>query len=234
MAKQNRSQPTRRFVVNPTNTQPTSLNSKIQEMLAGMQMPEEVRTILRQGVEKLRAAGVGQGLAVGAKAPDFLLPNQAGQAISLSQELGKGPVVLKFIRGEWCPICNTDVLALKRIVPQLRELGATLLVINPQRPDKGLALQDKHGLGFDVLSDETQGVIRAFNLQFTVPAAVQHVYKTLGLNLPQHTADGSWDLPVPATFVLDISGVIRARHVDVDYMRRMEPVDILAAVRSLR
>ncbi len=210
-----------------------SLNDEIQELLAGMNMPEEVRAVLHQGVERLRADGVGQGLVVGEKAPDFQLPNQENRKVSLTEELGRGPVVLKFIRGEWCPICDLDVAALQRVQPQLKELGATLLVINPQKPDKGVALENKHKLGFDVLSDERQEVIRGFNLQFAVPMPVQQVYETIGLNLPEHTADGSWNLPVPATFVLDRKGVIRARHVDVNYAQRMEPANILEAIRSL-
>lgn len=215
--------------------QSISLNEEIQQMLAAMNFPEEVRSVLQQGVAKLQADGVGQGLPVGEKAPDFQLANQENQQVKLSEVLAKGPVVLKFIRGEWCPICNLEVAALKRILPQLKGLGATLLVINPQKPDKSVAQQNKHALGFDILSDEKQELIRKFNLQFTVPVPVQQVYKTIGLNLPEHTADGSWNLPVPATFVLDTKGVIRARHVDVNYMRRMEPAEILEAVlRSLR
>ena len=210
-----------------------SLNDEIQQLLAGMNMPEEVRTVLRQGVERLKADGVGQGLAVGEKAPDFRLPNQENRKVSLTEELERGPVVLKFIRGEWCPICNLDVAALQRVHPQLKELGATLLVINPQKPDKGVALENRHNLGFDILSDEKQEVIRKFNLKFAVPMPVQGVYKTIGLNLPEHTANGSWNLPVPATFVLDRKGVIRARHVDVNYAQRMDPADILEAIRSL-
>jgi peroxiredoxin len=99
---------------------------------------------------------------------------------------------------------------------------------------EALALGGKHALGFDILSDEKQEVIRKFNLQFTVPLPVQEVYKAIGLNLPKHTADGSWNLPVPATFVLDPKGIIRARHVDVNYMQRMEPEEILKALRTLR
>jgi peroxiredoxin len=217
-----------------SQTQLNSLNEEIQQMLAGLNMPAGVRAVLVQGIEKLRAEGVGQGLAVGQRAPDFQLANQAKREVKLAEVLARGPVVLKFIRGEWCPICNTEVAALKRIAPQLRELGTTLLIINPQKPDKSLALDGKHALGLDILSDEKQEVIRRFNLQFTVPLPVQEVYKTIGLNLPEHTADGSWNLPVPATFVLDKKGVIRARHVDVNYMRRMEPADILEAVRLQR
>jgi peroxiredoxin len=217
--------------MNPVKT--SSLNGEIQQMLAGLNMPHEIRAILQQGVEKLHEQGVGQGLPVGANAPDFQLANQANRQVKLSEALARGPVVLKFIRGEWCPICNTEVAALKRIAPQLKELGATLLIINPQKPDKSVALQDKHALGFDILSDEKQEIIRKYNLQFTVPLPVQEVYKTIGLNLPEHTADGSWNLPVPATFVLDAKGVIRARYVDVNYMQRMEPADILEALRLM-
>lgn len=212
----------------------TSLNEEIQQMLASLNLPREVRAALVQGVEKLRTDGVGQGLIVGQKAPDFQLANQDNRQVKLSEVSAKGPVVLKFIRGEWCAICNTEVAALKRIAPQLKELNATLLVINPQKPDKNVALQDKLALAFDILSDDKQEIIRKYNLQFTVPLAVQEVYKTIGLNLPEHTADGSWNLPVPATFVLDARGVIRARHADVNYMRRMEPADILEALRSMR
>jgi peroxiredoxin len=215
-------------------TQLSSLNEEIQQMLAGLNMPREVRSVLVQGIEKLRAEGVGQGLPVGQKAPDFRLTNQENREVQLSEVLNEGPVVLKFIRGEWCPICNTEVAALKRIAPQLKELNATLLIVNPQKLDKSLALDGKHALGFDILSDEKQEIIRKFNLQFTVPAPVQEVYKTIGLNLPEHTADGSWNLPVPATFVLDKKGVICARHVDVNYMQRMEPADILEVVRATR
>jgi peroxiredoxin len=203
-------------------------------MVARMNMPPEVRAILQEGIKKLHEQGVGRGLLVGEKAPDFQLADQSNREIRLAEMLAKGPAVLKFIRGEWCPICNTEVAGLKRIAPQLREFDATLVVINPQKRDKSLALQEKHALGFDILSDEKQEVIRKYNLQFTVPLPVQQVYRTIGLNLPEHTADGSWNLPVPATFVLDAKGVIRARHVDVNYMRRMEPADILEALRSIR
>lgn len=210
------------------------LNEEIQQLLAGLNLPQEIRAIFQQAIEKLHEQGVGRGLPVGEKAPDFQLTNQKNREVKLAEALAKGPVVLKFIRGEWCPICNTEVAALKRIAPQLKELNATLLVINPQKPDKNVALQGKHALDFDILSDERQEIVRKYNLQFTVPLAVQEVYKTIGLNLPEHTADGSWNLPVPATFVLDAKGVIRARHVDINYMRRMEPADILEALRSMR
>ena len=211
----------------------TSLNEQIQEMVKGMNLPEDAARTIMEGLAQVKSEAPCQGLPIGQKAPDFRLKNQHNDEVSLTETLAAGPVVLKFIRGAWCPFCNLDVAALQRVLPQLEELSASLLVINPQKPDKSQVLQSSHSLGFDILSDENQQVIQAYHLQFTVPSQVQEVYKQFGFNLPELTADGSWNLPVPATFVLDRNGVIRARHVDLDYLHRMEPADIVDAVRYL-
>jgi peroxiredoxin len=94
---------------------------------------------------------------------------------------------------------------------------------------------EKNALAFDVLSDVDQSVIRAYRLQFTVPADMKDLYlNTFHNDLSSHTADGSWRLPIPATFVLDRTGIIRARHVSVDYRTRMDPDDIAAALSALK
>lgn len=211
----------------------TSLNDQIQKMVREMNLPDDAARIIMEGIAQVKREAPCEGLPIGQKAPDFRLKNQHNDVVSLSETLAAGPVVLKFIRGAWCPFCNLDVAALQGILPQLEELNATVLVINPQKSGKSQQLQSNHSLGFDILSDEDQQVIRAYQLQFTVPPQVQKVYKQFGFNLPELTANGSWNLPVPATFVLDRTGVIRARHVDLDYLHRMEPADIVEAVRYL-
>lgn len=90
------------------------------------------------------------------------------------------------------------------------------------------------GLTFDVLSDPDQSTIRAYRLQFTLDDSLRRIYREIGMALDQHNADGSWNLPVPATFVLDRSGVVRARHVDPNYRERMPVEDILDALGALR
>ncbi len=136
--------------------------------------------------------------------------------------------------GEWCPYCNLELRALQAHLGRITELGASLLAISPQAPTDALSLVEKHQLGFEVLSDVDQAVIRAYRLQYTIPKESQEVYRTIfGNDLSTKTADGSWSLPIPATFVLDGRGVVRARHVDPDYRVRMEPDDIVSALRAL-
>ena len=88
-------------------------------------------------------------------------------------------------------------------------------------------------MGFDVLSDLDQTVIKAWGLQFELPEALRDVYRAMQMDLEVHNADGSWHLPVPATFVLDRSGVVRARHVDPNYRERMALDDVLTALDAL-
>lgn len=143
-------------------------------------------------------------------------------------------MVLSFCRGEWCPFCNLELKALQEILPEIQAAGASLVAISPQVPDNALSLTEKHGLKFEVLSDSTQKAIREYKLKFTVPQEVQEVYEgVFDLDVARQNADGSWDLPIPATFVLDRAWIVRARHVSMNYMTRMEPEEIVKALRSL-
>ena len=142
--------------------------------------------------------------------------------------------MLVFYRGEWCPYCNTYLRALQAALPEITARGATLLAVSPQSPDHSLSITEKAQLGFDVLSDVDQAVIRAYKVQFTAPADLQDVHTNVfQLDLRDHTANRSWQLPIPATFVIDRAGVVRAAHVSADYRTRMEPADIIAALDDL-
>jgi peroxiredoxin len=143
-------------------------------------------------------------------------------------------VVLVFYRGDWCPFCNLTLRALQNELDELHALGARLLAVSPQSPDHALSLTEKHELGFPVLSDRDQSTIAAYRLQYLVPPDLQVLYaEKFGNDLREQNADGTWRLPVPATFVIDRDGVIRARFVDPDHTKRMEPADVLAAVAQL-
>ena len=143
-------------------------------------------------------------------------------------------MVLSFYRGEWCPFCNLELRALQAALPQLRSHGAALIAISPQSPDHSLSVTEKAGLTFDVLSDARQEVIAAYRVQFTVPADIKDLHLNVFGNDPSsQTADGSWNLPIPATFVMDRTGIIRARHVSADYTTRMDPAEIEAALDGL-
>jgi len=102
-----------------------------------------------------------QGLSVGDTAPDFTLPNAVGKKVSLYESLRFGTVLIKFYRGEWCPICNLDLLEVQKHLPQIERYGVSIFAISPQNPDSALTIKEKNDLGFEVLSDSEQEVIKA-------------------------------------------------------------------------
>lgn len=170
-----------------------------------------------------------KGLKTGDVAPDFTLPNATGQTISLSEALRKGPVVLKFYRGEWCPICNLDLRAVQQRLPDIQNLGGQLLAISPQKPDDALTAKEKNSLEFEVLSDTDQKVIKAYNLQFD-PGEDYHSRRDLTLL----NGDGSKTLPIPATFIIDTDGRIVAAHVEANYTERMLPEEIIDQLLKIK
>jgi peroxiredoxin len=116
----------------------------------------------------------------------------------------------------------------------IRSLGADLIAISPELPDNTLTMAEKHAIPIDILSDATSAVIKKCRLWFEVPAEVKELYlEKFGLNLEKYNGAGRWELPVPATYVLDTTGVVRAGQADPDYTVRMEPAEVLAAIREI-
>ncbi|HEU5323163.1 MAG TPA: redoxin domain-containing protein, partial [Methylomirabilota bacterium] len=119
------------------------------------------------------------------------------------------------------------------IVPDLTALGATLVAVSPQRPEHSRELIERRHLTFEILSDQGNEVAAAFGLRFTLPAYLRELYRTFPLDLATFNGDASWTLPMPARFVIDRTGVIRAAEADPDYTTRPEPEDTLAVLRTL-
>ena len=189
---------------------------------------------MTRAAEDLAAAMPNPGLKVGAKAPDFTLNNPYGKPVKLSSMLRKGPVILVFYRGAWCPYCNLELKALKESLPNFKKYGASLIAITPQTPDKSLAQVDKDGYPFEILSDLDDQVMKAYKLYWEVSPELDAAYKhSFGLDVAAYNGNGRRGLPVPGTFVIDKSGIVRAAFADTDYKKRMEPVDILAALQHL-
>jgi peroxiredoxin len=156
------------------------------------------------------------------------LPNAVGNNISLYNYLKRGPVILKFYRGEWCPICNLDLRELQKVISKIKSFGASLLAVSPQNPDNALTMKEKNNLDFEVLSDKDQKVIKLYNLQFD-PGEDYHKRRDLTVL----NGDGSKFLPVPATFIINKDSIIEAAHVDPNYTNRMEPQAILDVLKKI-
>lgn len=218
-------------MTSPPSNDSDTLADQMNAIVANI--PEPIEARITAGNDRLAASGAF-GIAVGDTAPTFNLPNATGGHVDLADLLAEGPVVVAFYRGEWCPFCNVELRALQSHLGEIMALGARLVAISPQAPDHSLSLTEKHGLEFEVLSDLDQSVIEAYHLQFTVDGdtrdLVENVFKG---DYGAQNADGSWRLPVPATFVLDRAGVVRASRVDPDYRTRMEPAAIVAALDAL-
>jgi peroxiredoxin len=204
--------------------------AKVQEMLG------EKFSILTGDMERVRAAGtVDNALKVGQSAPDFTLPDAFGNQVSLKALLPKGPVVVSFYRGEWCPFCNIELRALAEALPKMRALGATLIAISPEKPDHGIVAAEKNNLAFPVLSDFGNKVARQFGIVFQVGQNLKEFSKDVFKNdIALRNGEESYELPVPATYVIDTAGIIHFAHVDVDYMLgRAEPEAVVAALETI-
>lgn len=199
--------------------------------LAGL--PEDVRQIMAQAMEEMTASGiVEQALGVGDSVPDFELPNAKGESVRFSDLLANGPVVVSFYRGGWCPYCNLELRALQEKLPEIEDLGASLLAISPEQPDNSLSTAEKNSVSFDILSDAGNEVARQFGLVFELPMVLRPLYETFGIDLLASNGDESFTLPVPATYVVGQDRSILGCYVEMDYSMRMEPEAVLASLRA--
>lgn len=196
--------------------------------------PQDAQATMAAATEALEATGIAnQALTVNDKAPDFELPNATGKLVRLSELLKQGPVVINFYRGEWCPYCNLELRAFQNLLPEFKQANATLVAISPELPDHSLSVTEKHSLEFAVLSDVGNKVSRQYGLVFTLDASLQPLYKGFGIDIPTSNGDDSYELPLPATYVIDQSGRIRYAFAEADYTLRAEPQDVLAVVNEL-
>ncbi|MGE7115085.1 peroxiredoxin-like family protein [Lysinibacillus sp. NPDC047702] len=196
-------------------------------------LPKEVLDAFEKSIQDLRTSDSGRGLIAGAKAPDFTLVNSTGQKITLSEEIVKGPVVLIFYRGIWCPFCNLELKAYQRMNDDIKATGGQLIAVSPQTPNHSSSVQDKNELNFHVLSDLQNQTAEKYNLKFKLPEYLYHIYRSLDISLETFNGDHSWELPVPATYVIDKAGIIRLASVEVDYKKRLEPSKVLHILQSL-
>ncbi|MDO6596881.1 peroxiredoxin-like family protein [Oceanihabitans sp. 2_MG-2023] len=186
-------------------------------------------------IEKAKTFQEGKNaIKVGEKAPDFILPNPVGKSISLHTILKEGPVVVTFYRGDWCPYCNLQLRALQSRLNDIHALGASLVAISPQVPDGSLTKNEISEMDFMVLSDQDAKVASQYGVAWEVPEfLMEHMRVDRNLDLETINNGNRNILPIPATFVLDIDGMVKWSFVDVDYRTRAEPDAIIDALKEL-
>ncbi|MEM6915745.1 MAG: peroxiredoxin-like family protein [Verrucomicrobiota bacterium] len=197
--------------------------------------PPEKIAAYAEGIEAVvRAKTVEGALQVGDDAPDFVLPNVRGEDTRLSDQLAKGPVVLTWYRGGWCPYCNIQLAAYQKILPQIEELGGQLIAVSPELPDKSLSTSEKGNLRFTVLSDVNLLVAKEYGLVFELTPEVEKLYGEF-FDMKEYNGDeaATNKLPLAATYVIAEDGRVAWAFLDADYTKRAEPRDIIAALDGL-
>ena len=211
-----------------TDIRPLSKIFAERKELIARYVPPETQSIHAQAVAELKGQHLAANiLPVGAKAPAFELPDHDGKVVSSSDFLGKGRLVLCFIRGRWCPFCVGQMEAMNLIVPQIEQAGATLVAISPQTVKQSFFMRDQHKLHFSLLSDAGNKVARQFGLTYRVPQPQEAIYRRAFVNLPFTNGDESWELPIPATYILDRDATVLYASANEDYTERPEPADIV-------
>lgn len=175
----------------------------------------------------------GDALKAGDPAPDFTLTNALGKEINLKQELANGPVILTWYRGGWCPYCNLALNFLQRHLHEFKSYGAQLLAITPETPDQSMSTKEKHNLEFEVLTDESNVVAIQYGGVHGLPEEIRDIYATRGVG-DYYRDYKNVEFPVPATYIIDQSAFIRFVFAESDYRKRVEPSDIIDALKSLK
>ena len=178
--------------------------------------------------------GVGEhAKRVGDRAPDVKVFDAQGSAVRLRDQWTTGPLIVIFFRGGWCNYCNLQLRDWQRHHAALRKLGASLVAISPQAPDRTVPSAEGSPLAFPVLSDMDLAAANAFGIAFTLPPELVEYFAEIGTDIPVLNGNGLWALPVPATYVIDTQGTIRYAEVHPDYRIRPDPADAVLAVEGI-
>jgi peroxiredoxin len=211
------------------NEQLAGLRTQIRAALSG----DDVH-VLDDSLERLRMLQLAeQGLQPGEPFPDFALPDTEGRLATSGELLDRGPLVVAFYRGGWCPYCDTMLRALETARPAIEAAGATLVAVSADRPEAQARTRAEKGLGFPLLTDIGGALARLCGVQFELSDAHVAFYRRAGIDLPACHAETGWELPLPATYVVGQDGNVAYVFVDADWTRRAEPADVVAAVCGL-
>src|SRR5258708_24940990 len=197
-------------------------------------VPSETQAIHASAIAELKQTNLATNiLPVGSKIPNFQVQDHDGKSVSPTDLLARGRLVLCFIRGRWCPFCVAQMEAMNLVLHEIEETDATLAAISPQTVQQSFFMRDQHKLRFPLLSDAGNKVTRQFGLTYRVPDEQRALYRRALVNLPFVNGDDSWELPIPATYVIDRDGAILYASANEDYTERPEPADIVRFLQTV-
>ena len=211
-----------------------SLKEQLAEYRADWlkRVPAERQAVIERHVNELRNCLAKAALKAGDHAPAIVLTNAKGETVDVGMLLKRGPVIVTFYRGGWCPYCNRELRAFQKILPDITAAGAALVGISPEKPDDTLSTAEKNALSFEVLSDVGQKVGRAFGLVYTFSDELKRAYHQFGRDIPATNGAEEWALPISATYIIGRDGTIIYAYTDADYRDRADPEQVLTFLKE--
>ena len=191
------------------------------------------RALVEAEAEHRADAAAASPLGVGAQAPAFILTDSERQTHRLADHLARGPVLLVFFRGGWCPYCTMTLRALEEIAPDVASAGGTILAVSPQKASRAALVRENNGISFPILIDCGNRLATEFGVLGPARPMMRQIFEKLGCNIPDENDAGGWMLPRASEFLIDPRGVIRMANVSAVSYERTEPRDALAALRAL-
>jgi peroxiredoxin len=211
-----------------------SLKEQLAEYRADWfkRVPAERQAVIERHVNELRNGLAKAALKAGDHAPAIVLTNAKGETVDVGMLLKRGPVIVTFYRGGWCPYCNLELRAFQKILPDITAAGAALIAISPEKPDDTLSTAEKNALSFEVFSDIGQKVGRAFGLVYTFSDELKRAYQDFGRDIPATNGANEWALPISATYIIGRDSTIIYAYTDADYRDRADPEEVLMFLKE--
>lgn len=195
-------------------------------------IPAEVLEVMDAATQALFNENLSQkSIKKGDTLATATLSNAKNEKVNIEELLEKGPLVISFYRGGWCPYCNFELRALQEALPQINEAGANLVAITPETPDNSLTTSEKNEIAFDVLTDANNNYARDLGLVFKMPESLQEVYNSFGIDVEAHNGNTNFELPMPATLVVNSNKEVSYSFVSEDYTKRADIPAILDALK---
>jgi peroxiredoxin len=214
----------------------TGLTDELNAFMTGLLErvdPHTAEIITRNKLRLDQSGIVAQAIGVGDQAPDFTLFDQDEVPFSLRDALRRGPAVVLFVRGGWCPFCAITLRAFDAARHALEREGATLVAGSPATQAHSKATTERELLRYSLLSDCSMKVAESYGLLWEPDAELQAIYTRLGHDVPRINGTGGWRMPIPASYVIGQDGIVHAARVDTSLVDRLGPNAALAHVKAL-
>ena len=177
--------------------------------------------------------GIPEGLIAGSRAPAFSSRAIDGSSFDLYSELQKGPAVVMFYRGSWCPVCNRHMSHFNDSVKYLLNKGVRIVAITPEIRKNANEFAENTSTTFPIISDPTNTIMNAYGVSYVMTdEKVISLQENKNINIAEHNGNDESTLPVPATYVIGQDGYVKYAHFDLNYRKRASVTEILKHIEG--